>query len=249
MKLPLVAGSASKLPGLTSLLCIALFTGIAVYWTMALAAPSVSIAPAGSLVSASGNLNTAYAATLFGRASGAAPIVSAPLPRNIKVLGIAASADRSAAIITVDGGSPQAFGVGTSIDENLKIVSVDPQEVVFEHQGEQIRVPSPVATDASALFSAADGSADTASRADRAPVAGTTPPAGNRPARALRNPAANPYDQRDPGVPPPPPPSSSGRQLATSARPPIPGRQSPPARGPAPTALGQASQSPIPRVQ
>ena len=211
MKMPLVAGSATKLPGLTSLILIALFTGLAVFWGMSLTAPAVSIAPAGSLVSASGTLNTAFAAGLFGQVDGAAPVASAPLPRNIKVLGIMASADRSAAIITIDGRSPAAFGVGQEIDEGLKIVSVDRDEVVFDLRGEQIKVPSPASTDASALNNPSPDSASVAS-SDR-PAGMSPPPRGGpiprqapRQARSLNAPAPPVAGQVPRRSPPPPRP-------------------------------------------
>jgi len=153
MKMPRVASSTPWGAGLANLLMISLLCGLVVYWGLVLVAPAVSIAPAGSLVSQNTGLDTGLASTMFGRANGAAPIASAPLPRNIKVVGIAASADRSAVIVSVDGQTAAAFGVGQQIDDSLKVVSVDTSEVVLDHRGDLIRVPAPASGDLSALNS------------------------------------------------------------------------------------------------
>lgn len=151
MKLTRIAGSAPWASGLASFFLLALLAGSVMYWAMVLGAPATSIAPAGSLVSRNAGLDTGLAASLFGRADGAPRTASAPLPRNIRIVGIAASSDRSAAIIAVDGQPAGAFGVGQQIDDSLKVVSVSATEVVFDHRGEQIRVPAPASADLSAL--------------------------------------------------------------------------------------------------
>lgn len=202
MKLPRLPGTMSWVPGLASLLMMALLSGLIVYWGMLLAAPSVSIAPAGSLVGKSGGLDTTLASALFGRANGAGPIASAPLPRNIQVVGVAASADRSAAIISVDGQAAAAFGVGQSIDDDLKVISVSATEVIFEHRGEQIRVPAPPTGNLAALNQGDDGGS--APRAD----------ASNQDSR----PAIPPSARRGP---------LANNRRTTSARPPLPPRRLP----------------------
>ncbi|MGH1360051.1 MAG: type II secretion system protein N [Burkholderiaceae bacterium] len=174
MKLPRIAGSTPWVSGLASFTLLALLAGTLMYWSMVLAAPATSIAPAGSLVGRNSGLDTGLAGTLFGRADGAPRIASAPLPRNIKILGIAASSDRSAAIISVDGQAAGAFGVGQQIDDSLKVVSVSAKEVVFEHRGEQIRVPSPASADLTALNSNAEVQAN--GRPVDSQLARTSPP-------------------------------------------------------------------------
>ncbi len=221
MKLPRMASSTPWGAGLASLLMLSLLCGLIVYWGLALASPSVSIAPAGSLVSQNTGLDTGLASTMFGRADGAAPVASAPLPRNIKVVGIAASAERSAVIVSVDGQSAGAFGVGQQIDDSLKVVSVDSAEVVLEHRGETIRVPAPASADLSALTGNADGVASRASGSNTG-----SPPASTVQARSSP-PAALP--PRQPGVN-----ERAPRRLASSGntggvRPPLPPRTLPPA--------------------
>ncbi|MFK7962632.1 MAG: type II secretion system protein N [Burkholderiaceae bacterium] len=248
MKMPRLASSTSWGAGLASLLMLALLCGLIVYWGLALASPAVSIAPAGSLVSQSTGLDTGLASTMFGRANGAAPVASAPLPRNIKVVGIAASADRSAVIVSVDGQSAGAYGVGQQIDDSLKVVSVDSAEVVLEHRGETIRVPAPASADLSALNANADGLASGATSAN---AAGSSPaPAGTRspPVQALSSPPATRATQQ---------PSNNARaprRLASTvhtggARPPLPPRTLPPAGAAAAAPRERLSAPPPPPNQ
>lgn len=219
MKMPRLASSTPWAAGLASLLMFSLLCGLVVYWGLALAAPAVSIAPAGSLVSQNTGLDTGLASTMFGRADGSAAIASAPLPRNIKVVGIAASADRSAVIVSVDGQSAAAFGVGQQIDDSLKVVSVDSREVVLEHRGETIRVPAPASGNLSALNSNNDGAIGNGASGSSDPPAPTTAQS----APPLREPARQP--SRNARAP---------RRLASTSptagsRPPLPPRTLPPA--------------------
>ena len=224
MKMPRMASSTSWGAGLASLLMLALLCGLIVYWGLALASPSVSIAPAGSLVSQNTGLDTGLASTMFGTANGAAPVASAPLPRNIKVVGIAASADRSAVIVSVDGQAAGAYGVGQQIDDSLKVVAVDSAEVVLEHRGETIRVPAPASADLSALNANADGLGGGSSTTEASRFSPTgAPPV---PVRAQRSPPVNQAPNR---------PSNNAlapRRLASTvttggARPPLPPRTLP----------------------
>lgn len=262
MKMPRLASSTPWAAVLASLLMFSLLCGLLVYWGLALAAPAVSIAPAGSLVSRSTGLDTGMASTMFGRADGSAPVASAPLPRNIKVVGIAASADRSAVIVSVDGQSAAAFGVGQQIDDSLKVVSVDRLEVVLEHRGETIRVPAPASGDLSALNSndGADTTAQSApplrepeprpSRNAQAPrrLASTSPATSARPPLPPRTlppagaAAAQPQRQSPPRQIPSPPPQQAATNQQPNQRPnqqPIASSQDP---NRPPTALGRALQ-------
>jgi len=239
MKMPRLASSTPWAAVLASLLMFSLLCGLVVYWGLALAAPAVSIAPAGSLVSQNTGLDTGMASTMFGRADGSAPIASAPLPRNIKVVGIAASADRSAVIVSIDGQSAAAFGVGQQIDDSLKVVSVDSREVVLEHRGETIRVPAPASGNLSALNSNSDNALGN-NDGSRDATGSTT--ARNAPALSEpeRQPSRNALAPR----------RLASTSSTTGSRPPLPPRTLPPAGAAAAQATRQSPppQSP-PRQQ
>lgn len=196
-----------------TVLMLATLSGIVVFWAMQLLAPRVAIAPAGSLVDASAGMDTARAGALFGLADGSGPIAVAELPSNIKVIGVAASRSRSAAVIIVDNRPAAAFGVGQRVDDAIVVDSVSPQEVVLRRNGGLIRVPAPPSADLAVLTSNASADPDARAAATASPVATRTsaprpapapsllpplPPAGAEAAAAA---PANTYGTPDPQPP------------------------------------------------
>ncbi|MEZ5649027.1 MAG: type II secretion system protein N [Burkholderiaceae bacterium] len=135
---------------LLSFALLALLTALLVFWGMQLAAPRVTIAPSGSLVDQSGRLDTMTAGRLFGVAGQASP-AQARLPDNIKVLGVIASASRSAAVLQVNGQPAAPYAIGQSVDGTLTVKNVSRDEVVLDRDGEELRAPAPARYDASIL--------------------------------------------------------------------------------------------------
>src|SRR5690606_24578830 len=137
------AGGARWAPRVLSVLLFALLCAIVAYWALRLLEPPVRIAPSGSLAAAETVASLGPAQTLFGRTGTAAAPVAQAVASNFKVLGVIADAERGAAIISIDGGPPEAFGAGMQIDDNHKLKAVSAKEVIVLRGSEEIRLDAP----------------------------------------------------------------------------------------------------------
>ncbi len=171
------AGGARWAPRVLSVLLFALLCAIVAYWALRLLEPPVRIAPSGSLAAAETVASLGPAQTLFGRTGTAAAPVAQAVASNFKVLGVIADAERGAAIISIDGGPPEAFGAGMQIDDNHKLKAVSAKEVIVLRGSEEIRLDAPPLTDIAILTSGP--APDTGGAAARpAPPPRPLPPAG-----------------------------------------------------------------------
>lgn len=187
MRLLPSTGGTRRVTRSLSVLLFALLCATVAYWALQLLAPAVRIAPAGSLAGAEAATSPGLAQALFGR-TGAATTEAAPAQAgatDIKVLGVIASTERGAAVISVDGRPAEAIGVGDRIDDTHRLKAVSAREVVVVRNDEtELRVPAPEPPDVAILTS---GPAPGASPAREAPPPRPLPPAGAAAAAAGDN--------------------------------------------------------------
>jgi general secretion pathway protein C len=110
---------------------MSLFCGIIAYWASIWLAPSVRIAPAGSLSDQSGPINMSLAQGLFGKVPSAAPVVVTTSSSTVKVLGIVAAGLKGAAVLSIDGKPAKVYLLGDLVDGNLKLLAVEKQKVIL----------------------------------------------------------------------------------------------------------------------
>jgi len=172
------AGGARWAPRLLSVLLFALLCAVVAYWALRLLEPPVRIAPSGSLAAAETVASLGPAQTLFGRTGGNDAPVAQAISSNFKVLGVIADNERGAAVISVEGRPPQAFGVGMQIDDNHKLGSVSSSEVVILRGSEEIHVDAPALTDMAILTSGPTPGTPVGDESRPAPPLRPLPPAG-----------------------------------------------------------------------
>ncbi|MBN9425948.1 MAG: hypothetical protein J0H09_05525 [Burkholderiales bacterium] len=211
---------------LAAYLSFGLLCGTLAYWFLQLTTPPVAIAPAGSIVDYGNAPDLGPAAQLFGQHSGAA---QAAAPSNIQVLGVAASAQRASAVLTVDGGPPRAYMIGDELSQGIRLVAVRPDAAVIEQNGARIELVAPQRPSLSILSGGGQRN-DPANQNLNAPVSvapgppGAAPGAfapGTPPAASMSPPPAPPAATAN-AVPPPQMPQGA-TDPATGAPLPAPG--------------------------
>ncbi|MGD9945003.1 MAG: type II secretion system protein N [Burkholderiaceae bacterium] len=152
-------------------------------------APPVAIAPAGSIVDYGNAPDLGPAAQLFGQRNLNAQ--AQPASSNIQVLGVAASARRASAVLSVDGGPAKAFMVGDEVSDGVRLVAVRADAAVIEQGGKRIELVAPQRPSLAILSGGTQPGGSSAGTA-------TNPPVGTAPAVPVP-------------VPPPAPPAPSGQ--------------------------------------
>ena len=134
---------------LLSLVLFAALCALLTHWVLTLSSLRSLGAPREARVAQTDALETGAAVTLFGGGPQNGP-------RDVQVMGVVADlADGSgAAIVSVDGGAPQAVRAGKSLSSNLKLVEIKARSVVIERNGARQEIPLP----ASAVGPARPGS-------------------------------------------------------------------------------------------
>lgn len=132
-------------PAIATLIALGILAALIIYWAMQLMAPTVTIAPSGSLVKMSGAIDTSASRRLFGDASNKPAAQARRASVDVKVSGVLASDYRAAVILSIDGQPAKAYGVGEEIEEDFVVESIDNKEVVLDRDGELIRVDVPEA--------------------------------------------------------------------------------------------------------
>lgn len=128
--------SARFEPPLRRLALIALAAGIGL-WAALLLAPTPGPMPPAATRTMPTRLDTAPLAAWFG----APPTGRAPV--RVTASGIIATGTRGVAVLSVDGGPSQAWRVGQTIRDGLRITAVEPDAVVLDHQGDSVRIDFP----------------------------------------------------------------------------------------------------------
>lgn len=123
---------------LLSLVLFAALCALLTHWVLTLSSLRSLSAPREARVAQTDALETGAAVTLFGGGPQNGP-------RDVQVMGVVADlADGSgAAIVSVDGGAPQAVRAGKSLSSNLKLVEIKARSVVIERNGARQEIPLP----------------------------------------------------------------------------------------------------------
>lgn len=123
---------------LLSLVLFAALCALLTHWALTLSSLRSLSAPREARVAQTDALETGAAVTLFGGGPQNGP-------RDVQVMGVVADlADGSgAAIVSVDGGAPQAVRAGKSLSSNLKLVEIKARSVVIERNGARQEIPLP----------------------------------------------------------------------------------------------------------
>ncbi|CAJ0721003.1 hypothetical protein LMG6871_04427 [Ralstonia edaphis] len=123
---------------LLSLVLFAALCALLTHWVLTLSSLRSLGAPREARVAQTDALETGAAVTLFGGGPQNGP-------RDVQVMGVVADlADGSgAAIVSVDGGAPQAVRAGKSLSSNLKLVEIKARSVVIERNGARQEIPLP----------------------------------------------------------------------------------------------------------
>ncbi|CAJ0802176.1 type II secretion system protein N [Ralstonia holmesii] len=123
---------------LLSLVLFAALCALLTHWVLTLSSLRSLGAPREARVAQTDALETGAAVTLFGGGPQNGP-------RDVQVMGVVADlADGSgAAIVSVDGGAPQAVRAGKSLSSNLKLVEIKARSVVIERNGTRQEIPLP----------------------------------------------------------------------------------------------------------
>ena len=123
-------------PPVRGLALVALAAGIGL-WAALLLAPQPGAIPPAANRTLPTRLDTAPLAAWFGTP----PTGRAPL--RVVVSGIIATGSRGVAVMSFDGGPGQAWGVGQTIKDGLRVRTVSAEEVVLDYQGDTVRVALP----------------------------------------------------------------------------------------------------------
>ncbi|CAJ0772857.1 hypothetical protein R8510_03043 [Ralstonia chuxiongensis] len=138
VEMSLSAFTNSRHSPLLSLVLFAALCALLAHWVLALSSVRSLGTPRETRVARTDALETGAAVTLFG---------SGPQngPRDVQVMGVVADlADGSgAAIVSVDGGTPQAMRAGKLLSSNLKLVEIKARSVVIERRGVRQEIPLP----------------------------------------------------------------------------------------------------------
>ncbi|MDB0568155.1 type II secretion system protein N [Ralstonia solanacearum] len=171
---------------LLSLVLFAALCALLTHWVLTLSSLRSLGAPREARVAQTEALETGAAVTLFGGGPQNGP-------RDVQVAGVVADlADGSgAAIVSIDGGPPQAIRAGKALSPSLKLVEIKARSVVIERNG----VRQEIALPASA-------------------VAGISPAGRNAPLPLPPSGAAAPM--ATPAMPPPPPGAMAGNPANTA---------------------------------
>lgn len=123
---------------LLSLVLFAALCALLTHWVLTLSSLRALSAPREARVAQTDALETGAAVTLFGGGPQNGP-------RDVQVIGVVADlADGGgAAIVSVDGGAPQAVRAGKSLSSNLKLVEIKARSVVIERNGTRQEIPLP----------------------------------------------------------------------------------------------------------
>jgi len=123
---------------LLSLVLFAALCALLTHWVLTLSSLRSLGAPREARVAQTDALETGAAVTLFGGGPQNGP-------RDVQVMGVVADlADGSgAAIVSVDGGAPQAVRAGKSLSSNLKLVEIKARSVVIERNGARQEIALP----------------------------------------------------------------------------------------------------------
>ncbi|ATG18626.1 type II secretion system protein N [Ralstonia mannitolilytica] len=167
---------------LLSLVLFAALCALLTHWVLTLSSLRSLSVPREARVAQTDALETGAAVTLFGGGPQNGP-------RDVQVIGVVADlADGSgAAIVSVDGGAPQAVRAGKSLSSNLKLVEIKARSVVIERNGARQEIPLPASAVAAGV-----------SPANRNAPAMPLPPSGA--AAPLSTPATPPSPAPAPSV-------------------------------------------------
>lgn len=126
---------------LLSLVLFAALCALLTHWVLTLSSLRALSVPREARVAQTDALETGAAVTLFGGGPQTGP-------RDVQVMGVVADlADGSgAAIVSVDGGPPQAVRAGKSLSSNLKLVEIKARSVVIERNGARQEIPLPASS-------------------------------------------------------------------------------------------------------
>lgn len=128
--------SARFEPPLRRLALVALAAGVGL-WAVLLLAPVPGPIPPAATRTMPTRLDTAPLAAWFGTPpTGRAPV-------RVVASGIIATGSRGVAVLSVDGGPGQAWRVGQTIKDGLRVSAVEADAVVLDYQGDVVRVEFP----------------------------------------------------------------------------------------------------------
>ena len=130
--------NAQQSSRLLSLVLFAALCALLTHWVLTLSSLRSLSVPREARVAQTDALETGAAVTLFGGGPQNGP-------RDVQVMGVVADlTDGSgAAIVSVDGGPPQAVRAGKSLSSNLKLVEIKARSVVIERNGARQEIPLP----------------------------------------------------------------------------------------------------------
>jgi general secretion pathway protein C len=123
-------------PPIRRLALVALAAGVGL-WAALLFAPRPGALPPAASRAMPTRLDTTPLAAWFG----APPTGRAPV--RVTASGIIATGSRGVAVLSVDGAPGQAWRVGQTIKDGLRLISVEAEAVVLDYQGDSIRVALP----------------------------------------------------------------------------------------------------------
>lgn len=78
-----------------------------------------------------------------GAAEVAAWLAPGPARLEVQVAGVLAGGGRGAAVLSVNGGPPQAYAIGDTLTRSARLVGIDAQALIVEHGGREVRLPLP----------------------------------------------------------------------------------------------------------
>ncbi|WP_296224726.1 type II secretion system protein N [Ralstonia sp. UBA689] len=130
--------NAQQSSRLLSLVLFAALCALLTHWVLTLSSLRSLGVPREARIAQTEALDTGAAVTLFGGGPHSGP-------RDVQVAGVVADlADGTgAAIVSVDGGPPQAVRAGKALSSNLKLVEIKARSVVIERNGARQEIPLP----------------------------------------------------------------------------------------------------------
>ena len=66
---------------------------------------------------------------------------------DVRVAGALSGAGRGAAVLSVNGGPPQAYAIGDALTGTARLTDIEAQALIVEQSGERIRLPMPALQD------------------------------------------------------------------------------------------------------
>ena len=66
---------------------------------------------------------------------------------DVRVAGALSGAGRGAAVLSVNGGPPQAYAIGDALTGTARLADIEAQALIVEQSGERIRLPMPALQD------------------------------------------------------------------------------------------------------